>query len=173
MITCIRSTLISQNLKSDSIYTVKLTQRGLTVRQGREVGVLRALKVGDAMEESFEVFPESLSYRELLPEMLASEHRIFPVTGADGLYHGGIVFDEMKSAILEPGLEVVVVAKDLAREDLPVLSPHEHLEHALQVFDATGVAELPVVKEGRVVGLLRERDALAIYKKALLTRDLE
>lgn len=173
MITCILSSLIARNLKGDSIYTIKLSQRGLTVRSGREVGVLRSLRVRDSMEREFEMFPEATSYRKLLPEMLRSEHRVFPVVSAEGEYHGGIVFDEVKGAILETGIEDLVVAKDLAREDLPVLGTDEDLERALAVFDEVGVAELPVLEGTRVVGLLRERDALATYKKAILRRQME
>jgi CIC family chloride channel protein len=173
MITCILASLIARNVRGDSIYTIKLSQRGLMVRQGREVGVLRTLRVQDAMEKDFEVFPESLSYRELLSAMVASEHQVFPVTATDGDYHGGIVLDDCKAVLLEPGLEDVVVARDLARDELPVLTPEANLEQALDVFDTTGLAEIPVVEGDRLVGLIRERDALAIYKKSLLTREME
>jgi CIC family chloride channel protein len=173
MITCVVASIVARNLKADSLYTVKLSRRGLMVRGGREVRILRALGVESTMDTHFILLTEAMPYREALPRMLGSPQRVFPVTDGQGLLTGAVVFDDVKESILEAGLSDIVVARDMVREDLPALAPGDDLDHALQVFAREGVAELVVAREGCPVGLLREHDVLAAYRKEVLRRQVE
>ena len=45
MITCIIATLIAMRIKEESIYTLKLKLRGINIFGGKEINVLKSLKV--------------------------------------------------------------------------------------------------------------------------------
>jgi CBS domain-containing protein len=55
----------------------------------------------------------------------------------------------------------------LARKDIPQLTPADDLRRALDAFALAGVARLPVVDGGRLVGIVHERDVLAAWHRAV------
>jgi CIC family chloride channel protein len=56
---------------------------------------------------------------------------------------------------------------DLVPKDLLVLSPEEHMDSALEHLTAREVSWAPVVEEGRLVGKLTVKDAIATYRHTL------
>ncbi|MCB0275554.1 MAG: CBS domain-containing protein, partial [Calditrichaeota bacterium] len=48
--------------------------------------------------------------------------------------------------------------EDLMRRQFPVVSPEDHLERAMTLFDSSGLSYLPVVKGERIEGILRLSD---------------
>jgi CBS domain-containing protein/hemerythrin-like domain-containing protein len=57
-----------------------------------------------------------------------------------------------------PGGAPVACARDVMRPDVPALRPEMSLTYAAEVMEPLGVRELPVVEQGRLVGILAERD---------------
>jgi acetoin utilization protein AcuB len=57
-----------------------------------------------------------------------------------------------------PGGTPAVCARDVMRPDVPALRPEMSLTYAAEVMEPLGVRELPVVEQGRLVGILAERD---------------
>jgi CBS domain-containing protein len=55
----------------------------------------------------------------------------------------------------------------LARKDIPRLTPADDLRRALDAFALSGMARLPVVDGGRLVGIVHERDVLAAWHRAV------
>ena len=56
-----------------------------------------------------------------------------------------------------------------------MLTPDDSLFAAMQLFDIKGIEEIPVVEsldERWVVGMLKRRDALDLYKREVLRRGI-
>ncbi len=49
MICCVISTFVARSVKKESIYTMKLLRRGVDIRAGRDVNVLKSMRVDDFM----------------------------------------------------------------------------------------------------------------------------
>jgi CBS domain-containing protein/hemerythrin-like domain-containing protein len=58
----------------------------------------------------------------------------------------------------DPGTERSLCARDVMRPDLPTLRPEMSLSYAAEVMEPLGVRELAVLENGRLVGILSERD---------------
>lgn len=111
--------------------------------------------------------------RRLLNE---NHFRHLPVVDAQGQLVGMITDRDLRSAYPSSVLteseriaayervEKATVA-DIMSVDCIALSPESTLDDALLLFDRRGVGALPVLEDGRVVGIFSSRDLLAAYKE--------
>ena len=60
MVACIVASVFSGQLLPDSIYTLKLIRKGLDLRAGKEVNILKSIPVKDVMNPTVETMPENL-----------------------------------------------------------------------------------------------------------------
>jgi CIC family chloride channel protein len=74
---------------------------------------------------------------------------------------------DIKTFLQDPALAEVVIARDILREDMPVLTPDMSFSQALGKFLGVEAERLPVVSEERLlVGNLAKGDLLlAIVEK--------
>jgi CIC family chloride channel protein len=63
----------------------------------------------------------------------------------------------------------------ICNRNIIMLTPDDSLFAAMQLFDIKGIEEIPVVEsldERWVVGMLKRRDALDLYKREVLRRGI-
>ncbi|MBW1995953.1 MAG: chloride channel protein, partial [Deltaproteobacteria bacterium] len=65
MTTCIISTVAGRQMMRESIYTLKLIRRGIDIRAGKEVNVLKSIPVKEVMNPNVETLTESLTMEQL------------------------------------------------------------------------------------------------------------
>ncbi len=173
MIACIISSLLASQLKRESIYTLKLFRRGVDVRAGKDVNMLRSLSVKDFMSEDVETLPENMSLTELRTFISKSVHYAFPVVDEKGCLSGIISTSDYREALFSQDLEGVIVVKDLATEDVVTVSQQENLYTAFKKIADSGFETLPVVDEqnpGKIVGIVSRRDIVSTYNKAVIKK---
>ncbi len=124
--------------------------------------------------------PVTIPEDMLLPEarQLLNECHFqhLPVVNRDGLLVGMVTDRDLRSAwpssvlskaehqlVYEQVRQTCVV--EIMSTDLMTLSPDATLDDALLLFTRDRVGALPVVDEGRVVGIFSSRDLLAAYKR--------
>jgi len=175
MLSCIISAVLASQIKRESIYTLKLTRRGVNIRAGRDVNVMQSLLVRDAMTRDVVTVSENMPLKDLVRFTLGSKYASFPMVDREGLLSGIITFQDFKEVIYEEGLEHLVVAGDIATRGVITITENESLNRALQKIGFRNIEQLPVVEEGnpRVIrGILSRRDIFAAYNKALIDRSL-
>ncbi len=175
MLSCIISAVLASQIKRESIYTLKLIRRGVNIRAGRDVNVMRSLLVRDAMTRDVVTVSENMPLKDLVRFTLGSKYASFPVVDREGFLSGIITFQDFKEVIYEEGLEHLVVAGDIATRGVITITENESLNRALQKIGFRNIEQLPVVEEAnpRVIkGILSRRDIFAAYNKALIDRSL-
>lgn len=127
------------------------------------------------IKEPLTVTPEMLlpEARRLLTE---NNFRHLPVVDRDGQLVGMITDRDLRSAypssmlaeserlLAYEQVEKAVVA-DIMSVDCVGLTPESTLDDALLLFDRDRMGALPVLEDGRVVGIFSSRDLLAAYKE--------
>jgi len=174
MITCMMSTLITTSFKRGSIYTIKLARRGVEITQGWEQSVLRALKVRDIAKDHVVTVPENMHLGDIFEILKAEDVSYLHMVDSDGGLKGIISFSDIRSALREEGLEHLVIARDVATMDIITISPSDSIQDALYRMGRYGISHLPVVEEndnGKVIGTLDKKDVMAVYNKAVLSRE--
>ena len=175
MIACIISYLASSQLLEDSIYTLKLARRGINIRGGKEVNVLKSMPVKDIMNPKAETIPESLSLREFAEKISKSKHNSFPVVNKDGNLTGILSFLDYHDAVFDENLKDLIVAKDLATPEVVTVSIDDNLFSALEKITSKDFSILPVVAQDNpsvLLGVLTRRDIIGAYNKAIIKKTL-
>ena len=175
MIACIIGSLASGRLLKDSIYTLKLARRGVNIRAGKEVNVLRSIYVKDVMNPEPETIPEGLNMGKLAEKISKSKYNSFPVVDENGNLTGILSFLDYREAAFDENLGDLVVAKELATNNVVTASTEDNLFDALEKITSEDFSILPVVSpedSSTLLGILTRRDIIGAYNKALIKKSL-
>ena len=175
MMACIISSLAGGRLLRESIYTMKLMRRGVDIRAGKEVNVLKSMNVRDVMNPHVESVSEDLSLGELAQKIAKSKYNSFPVLNGEDQLTGILSFVDYHDAAFDENLKDLVVAKDLATTDVVTVSVDDNLYDALEKITSKDFSILPVVApddRSRLVGALSRRDIIGAYHKAVVKKSL-
>ena len=175
MLSCIIAAIASGQLLRDSIYTLKLARRGIDIKEGKEVNVLKSMFVKDVMNPKVETIAEALPLSQIAEVISKSKFNSFPVLNAQNQLTGILSFNDYSEAIFDEHLKDLVVAKDLATSDLVTVSLEDNLYTALEKISAKDFAVLPVVSaqdHNKLEGVISRRDIIGAYNKAVLKKSL-
>jgi CIC family chloride channel protein len=175
MITCIISRLIAGRLLKESIYTFKLLRRGVDIRAGKEVNVLKSISVKDVMNPAVETIAESLSLREFAEKISKTKYNSFPVVNNKDELKGVLSFLDYNTTFLNEDLKDLVVVKDLATEDVVTISVDDNIYNALEQITLRDFSILPVVSPNnslQLLGVLTRKDILDAYDRAMIKKSL-
>ena len=175
MLSCIIAAIASGQLLRDSIYTLKLARRGIDIKEGKEVNVLKSMFVKDVMNPNVETIPEALPLGQIAERISKSKFNSFPVLNPENELIGILSFNDYNEAIFDENLKDLVVARDLATTDLVTISMDDNLWTALEKISAKDFAVLPVVsaqEPNKLAGVISRRDIIGAYNKAVLKKSL-
>jgi CIC family chloride channel protein len=175
MITCIISSLAVQWLLKESIYTLKLIRRGVDIREGREVNILKSIKVGDVMNSSVETVQENMGLESFSRMVSKSKYNSFPVIDADGRLTGILSFNDYSDAIFNEDLEDLIIARDIATKKVVTVTTENNLFQALERITQKDFSIMPVVSPAdqlKLEGVLTRRDIIGAYDKAVIKKSL-
>jgi CIC family chloride channel protein len=175
MLSCIIAAITSGQLLRDSIYTLKLARRGIDIKEGKEVNVLKSMFVKEVMNPNVETIAEALPLSQIADVISKSKFNSFPVLNSQKQLIGILSFNDYSEAIFDENLKDLVVARDLASTDLVTVSMEDNLWTALEKISAKDFAVLPVVspqETNRLEGVISRRDIIGAYNKAVLKKSL-
>ena len=173
MFACVVGTLIAHSLQRESIDTFQLIREGIDLHEGKELQIMKSIKVGDAMSKNVQVVPETMSLRKLRDVFSESQFSCFPVVDENNHLAGIISLHDFRFVLLEEAVEELIIVKDIATEDVITVSLDDNLFDANEKMSYRQIARLPVVEHnnpGKVVGILSKRDVLTAYNKGLVDR---
>ena len=176
MAACVVSSLIAMFLSKDSIYTMKLTRRGVDIHREDDPNVLKSLYVREIIDREPQVVPASASLEKVLGLIVESDHTEFFVINEAGDLIGAIYLHELRRIILEQDhLRSLVVAEDLLERNRPSVREDHDLDLVMQIFSHEEIEELAVVdaeNSRKLVGSIHKRDVINAYNQEVMRRDL-
>ncbi|MDA8163776.1 MAG: chloride channel protein [Desulfobacteraceae bacterium] len=176
MVTSIIGTVVAGWLYPESIDTVDLSREGIDLHEGREVAIMKSIKVGRIMSEDVDFIGEDANVDQLLIVFSqAKESFYFPVIDESGLMTGIISLQDVKSILQDEQLRLSAKVGDVCSRKVITLTPDDNLYTAMALFDLKGIQEIPVVESPEakwVVGMLRRRDAIDAYNREILRRGI-
>ena len=169
------ASFVANWLYSDSIYTIKLTKRGIHFEQGRDMDIMQGVMVEEVMNHS----PVTVNREQTLAELFAlfQETRLrgFPVTGQDNKLYGCVSYQDMERTIQD--VDRTLERKDIPLKDITVwdvatpqpvtVFPDEPIWAAIRKMAPRDLARMPVVTRQDpeiMVGLISRSDILKAYQ---------
>lgn len=177
MMASIIGTMVATWLNPDSIDTVDFSREGIDIHEGREVSIMKSLKVGLAITEDVDFISEQANINQLL--MTFSETKggfYFPVINDSGKMTGIISMSDVKNIIHRDSEERSAnTVGSICQRDIIMLTPDNSLYRAMQLFDIKGIEEIPVVEslDNRwVLGMLKRRSVISAYNREVLKKGI-
>ena len=155
MLTVGIATMLSQKmLKGESIYTLKLTRRGVRLHRGRDVDIMESVTVEEVMSRDFDSVGCDVNLEEL-SEFFGETHRHgFPILDHDGKLCGIVTIGDLDRAVEEhlpldttalqigtPGNDLIVVTPQVSMGE--ALARHGHARHGAPASGRSGGAQPP------------------------------
>lgn len=167
MLASVTADLIAHSLSKDSLFTEKLTGKGLRVRHDYEVDVMRTTLVRDVMTKEVQTLTPDTTCEDAFARWASGGHSAYPIV-EEGDRLVGIV--ARRDLLEEDEVDPRSPIGDLARRDVVTVGEGESLLQALQVMLDEDVDHVPVVEGPRLVGICTRTDILTARRRQL---DLE
>jgi CIC family chloride channel protein len=174
----------AQWLHSDSIYTLKLTKRGIRFDQGRDMDIMQTVQVEEVMNQSPITVQKEQSLAELFAAFQETHLGGFPVLENGGELYGMVTIQDMERTIQKMDRTLYreeVNLKDLkvwdvATPDPVTVFPDDPIWLAIRKMAPRDLARLPVVARNnpkQFVGLISRSDIVRAYNVGLMRKQKE
>lgn len=175
MLTVVIATFLSQLLlKGESIYTLKLSRRGVRLQAGRDIDLLQGVQVHEVMARQLNTVSKNTSLPEVA-EIFAQKylHSVL-VLDDDGKLWGIITVSDLDRA-LEKGLRDSASAGQIATYNSLLITayPDENMGEVLARMGTRGLTRAPVVSRddpNHLLGMIRREDIIKAYNLGLARR---
>jgi chloride channel protein, CIC family len=162
--------LISSLIEEESIYTMKLSRRGVQIRQGTHIGALKSIEVKEIMTENPTILSPDMTVEEVFKIIDETHHTKFPVISEGRKVIGILIAEDLfQGPKMEDGKEIRV--KDLMNPDFLHISRECTMDGALQAMMKRDEGHAVVVdptKPTIMVGYITKADVLKAYEIAIL-----
>lgn len=177
MLVSIIGTVVAKKFNEDSIDTVDFSREGINIHEGREVAIMKSLRVGSAITEDVDFISERANINQLLEIFSQTQSGFyFPVVNDSGKMTGIISMLDVKNILHRESSErTSELVGNICNRDVITLTPDDTLYTAMQLFDIKGIDEIPVVEtlENRwVVGMLKRRNVISAYNRQALKKGI-
>jgi CBS-domain-containing membrane protein len=161
MVATVLATLVASGLSEESLMTGKLVRRGLRIHTRYEVDVFQTTSVQDVMTPAVKTLPANASVAEARRRFWRAAHGAYPLVDGEGKLAGIVTRGDLLRFTDADGRPV----RDVASRDVVTVDPSDPLIVALQRMLDEDIEHLPVVQDGRLVGMCTRTDILRARRR--------
>jgi CIC family chloride channel protein len=161
------SLLISQRIQKDSVYAMGLARHGVRLDRGRDVEIMQAITVGEAMQLTTDFLPDNITVNEAAEILNHTRHHGLPVVDEQGRLSGILTVEDIERATKN------ATVGEACTRNPETAFPDETLNMAIRRMSRRDVGRLPVVARDdphKLLGVLRRADVIRAYNIALTRR---
>jgi CIC family chloride channel protein len=163
------SYMITKHFEPYSVYTRKLTQKGVDVYANRDRDLLSRLDLHRLLDTEFIALRPSATLGELVDVFRHAHRNVFPVVSKSGLLRGIISLDMVRDTLFDGAHYTTTKVSELMQKPVAVISPTDTVEHCLDLLERTDSTALPVCDgEGLYLGFIVKSAILARYRRELI-----
>jgi len=175
MITCTISTLMSRGVNVDSIYTIKLTRRGISLNQSDEAMIMKSFRVSDVMKGNPPVIPETASFNALVHTFLNNQNPEYFIINEQRQLLGVVSLHHLKSVMYDENLKNLVLASDIMEETNQLVFPETSLAECMTQFAVSEQEHLPVIdnkQHRQLLGYISHGELINLYDREILKKNV-
>ncbi len=163
------SYLITKHFEPYSVYTRKLTLKGVDVYANRDSDLLSRLDLHRLIDTAFVPLRPGATLGELVDVFRHAHRNTFPVVGKSGKLRGIITLDMVRDALFDDAHYTTTKVRELMQPPPAHVRPTDSAEHTLELLERTATPALPVCdQEGVYLGFITRAAILARYRRELI-----
>jgi CIC family chloride channel protein len=174
MVAAVTASYFAQVLYPESIYTIKLSRRGIHFSQGRDMDIMQGVQVGEVMNDDPITVNKKQPLAELYQQFQETHFLGFPVLDDQGKLWGIVTLQDMEKALSQSAVNLRGLrVEDVAVRDPITMYADEPIWAAIQKMSPRDLARLPVVSrsdDATLLGLISRSDILRAYDVAIVRK---
>jgi len=171
MAACSVATLVTRGFGHTSVFTEALEERGIETSWGLEQSWMRSVPVRQIPWRTIPKVSEYARLKELKQVYTASGKGCVQVVDDEDLMIGIVTFADLQQWLIDPALDQVVVASEVANRNVRVLAESDSLLEAIRILDREEFEQMPVVANDnprKVLGMVSRNAIFSIYHKMIV-----
>ena len=172
MLSTVIATLLAQRLESESIYTMKLSRRGIRLEHGHDIDVMQSVRVSEVMNTKINPVSVDMCLNDLATRLQGDRQNAVPVVTDSGELYGIVSLQDLERTLTrENGNDLTAGA--IATRSLVTAYPEEAMWVALKRMGPRDLSTLPVVARDdpkKLLGVIRRRDIVKAYNVGMMRR---
>ncbi|MBL1213510.1 MAG: CBS domain-containing protein [Ignavibacteriae bacterium] len=176
MITCIISMIISSRLSRESIYTLKLLLRNISIKEGAEINVMESIYTKEVYTDDYTAINLRDNFSQVVNEMVGGRGSVFPVVNDSGRISGVITTNSIKDYLFErDSLSSLLIANDILITEFETVTPDDNCQAALdkmRKYDFDGIPVVDARSPKVLLGMIWLKDIQHAYQREIERRDI-
>ncbi len=174
MVAAVSASYLAQALFPESIYTIKLTKRGIRFVQGRDMDIMQGVLVSEVMNTEPVTINKDQPITDLYRQFQETHYLGFPVLDEQGNLWGIVTLQDMERAFSQnPDTLRDLKVRDVAVRQPITVFADEPIWTAIQKMAPRDLARLPVVSRketGKLIGLISRSEILRAYDVGIVRK---
>jgi CIC family chloride channel protein len=174
MIAAVLAMLVNYYFDVGSVYTRELIAHGAFARRGSDLHLLQTMQLRELMDAESAVVYEDMLLGDFIEVFKRARRNIFPVVEREtGRWLGIVHLDEIRPYLFDQTLYPIMTMGEIMHTDAPTIESSESALSAIQKFETTGAWSLPVVEDGRFLGMMSKSTLFDRYRRELVVHTQE
>jgi len=169
MLATVMSALVFSIMSNETMYTEKLSRRGIRVGNELVADALRTTAVADVMNRLVDTVTPDDTVGDVADRITRGDRGAFPIADEEGHCLGLVTRSDLFSHRAERTASVMEVASP----DVVSIAPDASLVEAMQLMSEERVTHLPVIEDGLIVGICTRSDIVRSRSDELALERLE
>ncbi len=174
MLSIIFSYLVVHYFLRETVYAFELKRQGIQLNDGKELNVLKNIKIRQIMSPEFHKVYTTMPLRAIIKIFAASSANLYWVEDVNGKLIGYIAWSDLKPLITDfERLEPLVTVSDIMNQNLITVQPEYDLDYVMKLFGCTNLDELPVVdpETQHLIGTVHRNRVIQLYNQEIFKRE--
>lgn len=174
MVAAVTASNVAQYLYHESMYTTKLTRRGIRFEQGRDLDIMQGVLVREVMNSEPVIVRKDAPLAVLYRMFQETNYLGFPVVDENDLLWGIVTLQDLEKVLSKEGVSL----RSLKVENVAVVDPvtvyaDEPIWTAIRKMSPRDLARLPVVSRSNdrtLIGLISRSNILRAYDVGIIRK---
>jgi len=166
------SQVVFYSLRKEGVFTHKLAKLGVKFGRGKDLSILEAIPVTDAMHSGVETILCTEKLCDIRKRFADTDHHGFPVVDETGKLCGIVTTSDLVECPKDE--DAPLYASDICTSKVFMLREGDDCHQAIAILEDYHVGRVPVVDVGeKPIGIITRTDIIGAYKLALQLRERE
>jgi CIC family chloride channel protein len=158
---------ISKRFEPYSFDIKHLADKGEVFTNNKDKNILTTLELSKLVQRDYKSVSNSDNLEELVEVIKTSDETIFPVLNDKNELEGILYLDNIRSYIFTPFKVKYTTISEIMEQPKQIVFYDETMETVMLKFEKSGLAYLPVLQKGKLIGIISKQYALEKYREKL------
>lgn len=155
--------------EKQSIYAIRLAQKGQLLTHHKDKAVLTLMKVENVVETDFDVVNPNMYLGNLVKVIATAKRNIFPVVDDDNVLQGIVLLDDIRNIMFRSELYYRFKVQKLMISPPAKIHIDDPMDQVMRTFDDSGAWNLPVVDaDDHYLGFVSKSKIFSAYRSVLV-----